>query len=117
MGTRFAEYLAGVNFTKPRRPYLPNRLATLLETPEPQQFVNLLSTHVHRPVLWQRSVDLVLDKWPQALLVEVGPKTVLFNLLDRKWHRDVQKFHVDTTEKTAEHLQALIATLQQRAAA
>jgi [acyl-carrier-protein] S-malonyltransferase len=119
VGTRFREYLQGVPFARPARPYVPNRLAQILTNPEPKQLVELLSTHVHQPVLWQASVDLVLEHWPDAVLVEVGPKTVLYNLLDKKWHRDVRKYHTDTVEHTADHVAQLVASLREhlRAAA
>lgn len=112
VGERFREYLAGISFSRPTRPYLPNRLAQLLSAPEPEQLVDLLSTHVHQPVLWQASVDQVLERWPQAVLVEVGAKTVLYNLLDKKWHRGVAKHHTDTVEHTAEHVAQLIQLLR-----
>ncbi len=112
VGARFGDYLASrVAFRAPTLPYLPNRLAELLAAPEPARMVELLSTHVHRPVLWQRSVDLVLERWPEATLIEVGPRTVLYNLLDRKWHRGVKKRHTDTMEDTAAHLRQLIEEL------
>jgi [acyl-carrier-protein] S-malonyltransferase len=112
VGGRFADYLAEhVSFATPSLPYLPNRLAQLVEAPTRVQFIELLSSHVHRPVLWRQSIDLVLGSWPQATLVEVGPRSVLFNLLDRKWHRGISKHHVDVSDNPAEHLRDLIATL------
>lgn len=113
VGAAFRSTLEQLDFRLPRLPYLPNRLAELLREPTPDDFIDLLSTHVHQPVLWQRSVDLVLETWPDATLVEVGPKAVLYNLLDRKWHRGVAKLHTDSTDDKAAHLGTVIATLQE----
>ncbi len=117
VGARFAEYLERVHFSSPTLPYLPNRLAQWLTEPDSKQFIELLSTHVYQPVLWRKSIDLVMQRWPDATLVEVGPKAVLYNLLDRKWHRGVRKFHTDSNEAKSkldktEHLAAVIAELK-----
>jgi [acyl-carrier-protein] S-malonyltransferase len=109
VGQRFGDYLASLTFAEPKHSYLPNRLGRIEEHPD---FVDLLSTHVHMPVLWQRSIDLVLEKWPGATLVEVGPKRVLYNLLDRKWHKGVDKHHTDVSDEVGAHLATLIETLR-----
>lgn len=69
----------------PARPYFPNVRGELLERPSAAEIVALLSEHVHRPVLWRQSIELVTARWPDALFVEVGPRTVLFDLLQRSW--------------------------------
>jgi [acyl-carrier-protein] S-malonyltransferase len=112
VGDRLRSYLTGVAFSTPRLPYLPNRLAELVPAPTQEQFVDLLTTHVHRPVLWARSIDLVVQTYPNLVLCEVGPKAVLFNLLDRKWHRDVHKVHIDSNKDARAHLDDVIARLQ-----
>lgn len=112
VGRRFRAYLETLPFARPTLPYLPNRLAELIAEPTPAQFVELLSTHVHRPVYWARSIDLVLATRPGVALVEVGPKSVLFNLLDRKWHRDVTKLCCDSAKDTEAHLAEVVARLQ-----
>ena len=112
VGERLGRYLANVKFAKPRLPYVPNRLAELVAAPTQEQFVDLLTTHVHRPVLWARSIDLVVQTYPNPVLCEVGPKAVLFNLLDRKWHREVQKLHTDSNKDARAHLDEVIGRLQ-----
>ncbi|MBW2528600.1 MAG: ACP S-malonyltransferase [Deltaproteobacteria bacterium] len=111
VGVEFRKVLETLDFAKPRLPYLPNRLAELLPEPSKSDFVDLLSTHVHEPVLWKKSIDLVVETFPDPVLVEVGPKRVLFNLLDRKWHRGVAKLHTDTNEDKAAHLEQVLAEL------
>lgn len=111
VGAHFREYLQGLTFQSPELPYLPNRLGAFVPEPDQQQFVDLLSSHVHQPVLWRQSIDLVVETWPELVLVEVGPKAVLFNLLDRKWHRHTTKLHTDSNDDTAAHLDQIIAEL------
>ncbi len=109
VGHQFRDYLSGLTFAEPKRPYRPNRLGRIEAQPD---FVELLSTHVHMPVLWQQSIDSVLETWPDATLVEVGPKRVLYNLLDRKWHKGVDKHHTDVSDEAEAHLAKLIETLR-----
>jgi [acyl-carrier-protein] S-malonyltransferase len=110
VGRRFREHLETVSFTTPRLPYFPNRLGRQLDAPSREDFVDLLSTHVHHPVRWRHSIDAVVERWPEAVFVEVGPRKVLFGLLQKKWHR-VRKFHVDSQEETRGHLDAVLEEL------
>ena len=111
VGEVFRKHLETLTFNKPRLPYLPNALGRLLEDPTRDDFVELLSTHVHRPVLWRKSIDLVLERWPGSTFVEVGPMSVLTNLLNKKWHT-FRKVHCDTVEGTEEHLQLITSELR-----
>jgi [acyl-carrier-protein] S-malonyltransferase len=111
VGARFRQVLEAVAFRQPRLPYLPNRLGELMPAPSKAELVELLSSHVFRPVLWHKSIDLVVQTWPDLTLVEVGPKAVLFNLLDRKWHREVRKLHTDSTKDTEAHFEQVLAQL------
>jgi [acyl-carrier-protein] S-malonyltransferase len=108
---RFAETLAKLPFAAPRFAYLPNRLAENLAAPTQQQWVELLSTHVCRPVLWRASVDALLAAEPEACFVEVGPRKVLYNLLDRKWHKGVRRAHVDSANELEPHFREVLTTL------
>ncbi len=108
VGHRFAEHLGQVSFRPPRSVYLPNRLGEFVTDPSRDAFVDLLSTHVHRPVLWRQSVDRVVDRWPEAILIEVGPKQILGGMLGKKWHRKVPKFSTDSQENTAANLRKLV---------
>lgn len=111
VGRRFKEYLRTVPFASPKGRYLPNRLGDFVHAPQPETFVDLLSTHVHQPVLWRQSVDRVVSKWPDAILVEVGPKSVLTGLFGRRWHRSNRRLHTDSDADTARHLENVIAEL------
>ena len=112
VAAEFRPHLERAPFHSPRRPYLPNRLGYPLDDPAPEDFVDLLATHVHSPVLWQRSIDHLCERHPDAVLVEVGPKGVLTGLLGRKWHRDHRKGRTDSSEDTTAHLRAVIADLR-----
>lgn len=114
VGRKFREHLETVPFAKPRLPYFPNRLGRPLDAPSREDFVDHLATHVHHPVLWRRSIDTIVERWPDAVFVEVGPRKVLFGLLQKKWHR-VHKFHVDSQEDTRSHLDAVIEKLAELA--
>lgn len=110
VGKMFREHLETVSFGEPLIPYFPNRLGRPFMEPSREDFVELLATHVHRPVLWRHSIDAIVDGWPEAVFVEVGPRKVLSNLLRKKWHR-VRKFHLDSLEDTGRHLEGVIAEL------
>lgn len=103
--------LQQVDFAKPRLPYFPNRLGSIVDEPDQNTFVDLLSSHVYHPVLWRKSIDHIVETWPESVFVELGPKSVLYNLLDRKWHK-VPKYRCDSLEDTAEHLKELTVELQ-----
>jgi [acyl-carrier-protein] S-malonyltransferase len=110
VGERFREHLELLEFTAPRLPYLPNRLGELLDNPSRAQLIDLLSTHVHEPVLWRRSLDHIVAKHPDAVFVEVGPMSVLHNLMHRKWLRN-RKFRTDSREQLADHFASVVAKL------
>jgi [acyl-carrier-protein] S-malonyltransferase len=115
VGKAFRDTLETLPFVQPRLPYLPNRLATFLSTPDKDTFVDLLSTHVHKPVLWRASIDMLVEQFSldELVFVEVGAKAVLHNLFDRKWHKGVTRFKTDSREDTAEHMASVITALRE----
>ena len=111
VGQRFRAYLeANVEFHRPRLPYLPNRLGVALHGPGRAQLVELLSTHVHEPVLWRQSLDHIVARHPDAVFVEVGPMSVLHNLMHRKWLRN-RKFRTDSRDALADHFAGVVREL------
>ncbi|MCK6508873.1 ACP S-malonyltransferase [Myxococcota bacterium] len=114
-GEQFRAHLTKMRFQKPALPYLPNRLGRIQESPTQEDFVELLSSHVYSPVLWRHSIDFLVERHPNAVFVEVGPRGVLHNLLDRRWHRDIRKFKMDSAQDTEAHQQETIAALRQLA--
>lgn len=110
VGRAFREVLERTPFKRPRLPYLPNRLAELLVEPDRAMFVDLLASHVFRPVLWRRSIDLLAASIDEPVFVEVGPMAVLHNLLDRKWLR-ATRHHLDSAEDTPAQVASVLSAL------
>ncbi len=61
--------------------------------PTARDFVELLARQVAAPVYWRQAVDEVADRHPAAEFIEVGPRTVLSNLL-RRWRSNPRR-HTD----------------------
>ena len=85
VSTAFAAVLAAACWQSPFRPYRPNVSAECETIVDPARFKDLLAAHVCRPVLWRASIEQVWANNPGATFVEVGPKSVLTNLLSRSW--------------------------------
>jgi [acyl-carrier-protein] S-malonyltransferase len=99
-------HLAQAPWRAPNQPYLPNVTAELLDSPRPEDFIDLLCRHVFSPVRWRESIDLLTRCHPDAVFLEVGPRGVLFNLLQKRWHTN-RKFKSDSPENLATHLGSL----------
>lgn len=113
VGQQFRAYLEQVPFRSVRRPYLPNRLGTFIPQPSPAELRELLAAHVHEPVLWRQSLDHLVEQHPEAVFVEVGPMSVLHNLMHRKW-LDNRKFRTDSREELADHFAGVVRELAVR---
>ena len=111
VGRTFRKHLERVPFRAPERPYIPNVSASIIEAPSQPKFVEALSLHVCRPVRWRESIDRVTDRWPDAMLVEVGPKRVLGTMLDRKWQRDRRRFCLDSDQDLQTHIGSVVENL------
>ncbi len=83
----FQPALDAVQWRRPTRPYVPNALGEIVEEPTAADFRHLLSEHLHQPVLWRRSIDRICAAYEEAVFIEVGPKTVLSDMLRRRWVR------------------------------
>jgi [acyl-carrier-protein] S-malonyltransferase len=86
-----------------KAPYLPNVTAELIDGPSGDEIAGLLARHVYSPVHWRESIDLLAKRHLDAVFVEVGPRAVLFNLLQKRWHRN-RKFKTDVTGDIADNL-------------
>ncbi len=107
----FRVTLDALSFGTPELPYIPNRLGRALPRPSTADFIQMLAEHVYSPVLWRKSIDFLLETHPDAVFLEVGPRAVLHNLLQRKWTRN-PKFKTDSRENTGEHLAGVVAGLR-----
>ena len=79
--------------------------------PTPNRIVDLLYRHVFSSVRWRESIDLLAAEVPDAAFVEVGPKAVLYNLLNRKW-RASPRFKTDAPEGQPGQFDAVAAALR-----
>jgi [acyl-carrier-protein] S-malonyltransferase len=111
VGEAMLPHLRRAGFRAPHRPYLPNRMGIPLGKSSHADYVKLLAEHVHTPVLWRRSIDHVIEHHPEVMFVEVGPRQVLFNLLDRKWISR-PKYATDSREDTETHFAGVVAALR-----
>lgn len=114
VGRALRAVLERVPWKSPEKPYLPNVVGRFVEDPGPAQFVTLLSQHVHRPVLWRHSIDFIADRVERAVFVEVGPRRVLCNILNKKW-RSNPRFTADPGEGEPASLDRLIEELSRAA--
>jgi len=87
VASAFRPHLLGAPWRLPNLPYIPNVGVDgdLLETPRPEEIVELLTRHVCSPVRWRDCIEGVVDRDPSARFVEVGPGRVLCNLMQRRW--------------------------------
>ena len=60
--------------------------------------VELLSRHVYQPVRWQQTIDLLASTYADGVFVEVGPRSVLGDMMRRRWHPNRTIFSIDPWE-------------------
>ncbi len=97
---RVAPLLVAAPWRALRLPYLSNALGEIERSPTPERVIELLSLHVHRPVLWRASIEAALRLHPDAAFVEVGPRATLHNLLTRRWISN-RRFRTDVDSPDA----------------
>ena len=91
---RLQPALEAAPFSAPRLPYLPNVLGEFCDEPAPDVVRSLLTAHVWRPVRFRHSIDCIANRFDDMSYVEVGPRSVIFNLLGKKW-RSFRRFRTD----------------------
>ena len=104
-------HLKEVQWQPSRKPYLPNVAATPLAAPTAAEIVDRLSRHVYSPVQFKASIDGIVDRYPDAVFVEVGPRSVLYNLLHRRWHKNPRR-RTDAPNSLADNLSSLVGELR-----
>src|SRR5262249_33061483 len=95
-----------------QKAYLPNVDGDLLMDAGAATFVNRLHRHVFSTVRWSRSLVAIVERYPNAILVEVGPKCVLYNLVRREY-KHVTCFRTDDPESTDPVLLNTVQRLQE----
>ena len=101
-------HLVAANFRAPSRPYVSNVLGGFVENAGPERIVDLLAQHVYSPVLWRQAIDNIVATHPDAVFVEVGPRGVLYNMLQKRWHAN-PKFKTDVSEDLSENIGSIRA--------
>jgi [acyl-carrier-protein] S-malonyltransferase len=108
----FGPALASAAWQAPARPYFPNVDGTAIAHPAAADFVSLLTRHVSEPVLWQAALGRCLEAHPEATFIEVGPGSVLHNLLARV-SRGSKRARTDAPDgiDPREHFAAVVESL------
>lgn len=107
---RFRDALGLVAWASPRLPYLPNTLARFVPQPAREDFTGLLTRHIHQPVHWRESLELVVSASPGPVLVEVGPKSILHAMAGRRWLACPLR-KTDTEDYFQAHFEGLVQEL------
>jgi [acyl-carrier-protein] S-malonyltransferase len=76
---------------------------------DPATLVACLSRHVHEPVLWRDTVDALVAEHPDAVFLETGPRTVLRDLMLRRWHPDREVLSLDDPDAPLEAMKERVA--------
>lgn len=69
----------------PSRPYISNVSGAFEPRVSPALLVDRLTAHVTEPVRWRQSIESLAGGTDPTCFVEVGPGSVLFNMLSRRW--------------------------------
>ncbi len=99
-GNAFKAALESVPWYVAHAPYLPNVDGEILGIPCADEIVDRLYRHVFSTVQWQRSIECLVRRFSGATFIEVGPKSVLYNLVSREY-RSLDMFHVDGDDTAA----------------
>ena len=81
----FCEALKRTEWQAPHQPYLPNVEGTFLEQPSGEDISDCLYRHVFSTVQWSRSMATIVARFPDAWLIEVGPRCVVSNAVRREY--------------------------------
>jgi [acyl-carrier-protein] S-malonyltransferase len=96
-----------------RLAYRPNVTATATPFDFPT-VLDCLTRHVYQPVLWRHTVDALAAEYPDAVFLEIGPRTVLRDLMLRRWLATRDVFAVDSPDEGIEGApERVAATLDQ----
>lgn len=94
--------------------YFPNARGVLVPNPTATTFVTQLRHHVYKPVQWARSLDLIAQLHPDALMVEVGPGRILSNLARRGWPQ-LRTLHTSASQAPTTHFSSTVRSLHDAA--
>ena len=90
----FRPALAAAAIRSPERPYVPNVLGRFSDDVTPARIRMLLADQVRSPVRFRHSIEMLSERFPASAYIEVGPRTVIFDLLHKRW-RPFRKYRTD----------------------
>ena len=108
---RFQHELERASWCTPRRAYVPNVQGRPIAAPSVDFLVDALTQHVCRPVLWRQSVETIAKCYSDTIFIEVGPRAILHNLLQRTW-LPCPRFKVDTEGDLLADFASLLVDLE-----
>jgi malonyl CoA-acyl carrier protein transacylase len=108
----FGAALEQVEWTPAEQPYLPNVDGTFLTNVKRSDYVDRLYRHVFNTVRWSQSLAEVVQHFPDAAFVEVGPKCVLYNAFRREY-KDLRCFCTDDPDSENPTLPATVQRLRE----
>ncbi|MEO6575021.1 MAG: hypothetical protein ABIP89_14345, partial [Polyangiaceae bacterium] len=111
VGEELRPHLERAAWRRPFAPYHPNVTATPIAEPTAADFIRCLTEHVHRPVLWRESIEHLVLQHPEAVFAEIGPRAVLFNLLQKRWLKN-RKLKTDDPEEPLAGMRATAEELR-----
>ena len=94
VAAQFHVVLQDVRWRRARAIYRPNVTGRPADA-RPRTLVDCLTRHVCQAVRWRDTVDALVRAYPDAVFLEVGPRTVLRDLMRRRWHAARDVFAVD----------------------
>jgi [acyl-carrier-protein] S-malonyltransferase len=114
----FRAVLAQARWTgRARVAYRPNVGGTVAPS-DSDTIVDCLARHVWNAVQWRDTVDGLVAAYPDAVFLETGPRTVLRDLMMRRWHQGRTVFAVDALDARRDTFaQSVTATLAEVARA
>ncbi len=112
VASALAAALEAADFTRGERVYWANTRGEPTE-PTADTIRSRLREHVFCPVRWHQTIDGLVAAHPEAVFLEVGPRTVLRDLMKRRWHSEVVVHAVDDpdVEDLGEHFARLLEAL------
>ncbi|HEY4180513.1 MAG TPA: ACP S-malonyltransferase [Kofleriaceae bacterium] len=109
-GVKLGAELARLDFSAATLPYVPNTRGEIIAQPSADLIRACLIEHVSQPVRWRASIEAVTARVENPIFVEVGPKSVLYNLFGRGWTPGARK-RTDVAEGWPEHVQTIVKEL------
>jgi [acyl-carrier-protein] S-malonyltransferase len=82
----FQPALDATHWQAPVNVYRSNVTGKEYQNCSAKKIIGLLTRHVYEPVQWRTIIDSLIIKYQKRVFIEVGPRTVVYDLLSPKWH-------------------------------